>query len=104
LHLSTSLSHLPPPLHPHTSPYTTLFRSVANRIAAVDWATIAQSLDAHGCATTNALLAPDECAALAGRYDTDALYRRRVVMARHRSEAHTSELQSPDHLVCRSLL
>ena len=56
---------------------------VASRIAALDWATIAQDLDAHGCATTNALLTPDECAALAGRYDTDALYRSRVVMARH---------------------
>src|SRR5258708_29704899 len=27
-----------------------------------------------------------------------------VVAARHRSEEHTSELQSPDHLVCRLLL
>src|SRR5258708_20197036 len=26
------------------------------------------------------------------------------VRARHRSEEHTSELQSPDHLVCRLLL
>jgi len=56
---------------------------VTSRVAALEWATIAQSLDAHGCATTNALLTPDECAALAGRYDTDALYRSRVVMARH---------------------
>ncbi len=56
---------------------------VASRVAALEWATIAQSLDAHGCATTNALLTPDECAALAGRYDTDALYRSRIVMARH---------------------
>src|SRR5713226_1552217 len=56
---------------------------VTSRVAALEWATIAQSLDAHGCATTNAPLTPDECAALAGRYDTDALYRCRVVMARH---------------------
>src|SRR5947208_11408719 len=30
--------------------------------------------------------------------------RRRLRAALHRSEEHTSELQSPDHLVCRLLL
>src|SRR5258708_13912609 len=30
--------------------------------------------------------------------------RRAVVVRAHRSEEHTSELQSPDHLVCRLLL
>src|SRR5258708_31644615 len=29
---------------------------------------------------------------------------RRMSAGRHRSEEHTSELQSPDHLVCRLLL
>src|SRR5207244_11390431 len=29
---------------------------------------------------------------------------RRCVQSSHRSEEHTSELQSPDHLVCRLLL
>src|SRR5207244_12681056 len=32
------------------------------------------------------------------------LARRRCIPARQRSEEHTSELQSPDHLVCRLLL
>jgi hypothetical protein len=56
---------------------------VAERIAALDWARIAADLDTHGCATTGALLAPDECAAIASRYGDDALYRSRVIMARH---------------------
>ena len=36
----------------------------ARRIAALDWARIGTELDAHGCATTGALLTAEECAAL----------------------------------------
>jgi hypothetical protein len=53
------------------------------RIASLDWAKIASALDANGCATTGPLLAPDECAALAARYDDAALFRSQIVMARH---------------------
>jgi len=53
------------------------------RVAALDWAAIAAALDAHGCATSGPLLAPEECAALAARYEADAIFRSRVVMARH---------------------
>jgi hypothetical protein len=55
------------------------------RIAALDWPRIAAELDSQGCATTGALLTPAECGALAALYDaTDpALFRARVVMARH---------------------
>jgi hypothetical protein len=56
---------------------------VADRIAAPDWERISRDLDQHGCATTGALLSADECAALASRYDDDAIYRSRVIMARH---------------------
>jgi uncharacterized protein len=56
---------------------------IADRVAALDWARIGSELDAHGCATTGALLAPDECAAISSRYADDALYRSRVIMARH---------------------
>src|SRR5256885_7363154 len=58
-------------------PYTTLFRSVVL---------------AHG--------------GLAGRLheDLDADARVQPVEVRHRSEEHTSELQSPCNLVCRLLL
>ena len=55
----------------------------ADRIAALDWERVAGELDAHGCATTGALLTPDECIALASRYGEDQIYRSRVVMARH---------------------
>jgi hypothetical protein len=56
---------------------------VAARVAALDWKRIAADLDAHGCATTGAVLAADECAATASRYGEDSLYRSRVIMARH---------------------
>ena len=53
------------------------------RIAALDWAGIAAELEAHGCATTGALLVPGDCAAMAQSYASDALFRSRIVMARH---------------------
>jgi hypothetical protein len=56
---------------------------IAARVAALDWNRIAADLDAHGCATTGALLAPHECEAIASRYDEDSPYRSRVIMARH---------------------
>jgi uncharacterized protein len=57
--------------------------ALAAQIAALDWAGIAAQLDTHGCATTGALLTPQQCAALAASYASDALFRSRVVMARH---------------------
>jgi len=56
---------------------------IADRVAALDWERIGADLDAHGCAMTGALLAADECAAIASRYGDDSLYRSRVIMARH---------------------
>ena len=44
---------------------------------------VESELNAHGCAVTGPLLGADECAALAARYDDDALFRSRIVMARH---------------------
>jgi hypothetical protein len=57
--------------------------SLAERVAAVDWAACSAELDAHGCAVVGPLLAPEECAALARGYDDAARFRSRVVMARH---------------------
>jgi len=57
--------------------------AIAERVAALDWTTIAAELDAHGCATTGVLLTREEAAALAATYDSDALFRSRIVMARH---------------------
>ena len=55
----------------------------AERITALDWAAVAASLDATGCATTRPLLWAEECAALEQTYASDAAFRSRVVMARH---------------------
>jgi uncharacterized protein len=56
---------------------------IVARVGALDWERIAADLDAYGCATTGAVLAADECAAIASRYGEDPLYRSRVIMARH---------------------
>lgn len=56
---------------------------IADRVAALDWQRIGVDLDAHGCATTGALLSAAECAAIASRYDDEAPYRSHVIMARH---------------------
>ena len=57
--------------------------TTARRVAALDWPGIAAAIDAHGCAVERALVAPQACAALAASYDDDALFRSRIVMARH---------------------
>src|SRR6186713_1489938 len=53
------------------------------RIETYDWPKLSTQLDGFGCAVLEKLLAPDECRQLAARYDEDALFRSRVVMARH---------------------
>ncbi len=55
----------------------------AERVARLDWPGISVALDQVGCATTGALLSRDECAAIAGLYGRDSVFRSRVVMARH---------------------
>ena len=57
--------------------------AISDRIAALDWPAMAASLDAHGCATTGALLTGDECGSLAEAYAIDEPFRSRVIMARH---------------------
>jgi len=57
--------------------------SVADRIAALDWAAIVAELDRCGGATTGPLLSPEECDAMAALYDEEAPFRSRIVMARH---------------------
>ncbi|WP_017877502.1 2OG-Fe(II) oxygenase [Janthinobacterium sp. CG3] len=53
------------------------------RVAALDWARLAEDLDGHGWALAPGLLAPAECAALAAAYAEPARFRSRVVMQRH---------------------
>ncbi|WP_206139627.1 2OG-Fe(II) oxygenase [Burkholderia sp. Se-20373] len=56
---------------------------IAQRIDAIDWTTVDADLGRHGCARVPGLLSASECATLASLYPHDALYRSRVVMARH---------------------
>ena len=56
---------------------------VSERVAGLDWARIAPSLDTLGYATTGALLHGDECASLVDSYAADKGFRSRVIMARH---------------------
>jgi hypothetical protein len=58
-------------------------KTIADRIAALDWPDIAAALDARGSATTGPVLTPKECAGLAALYAEEAPFRSRVVMARH---------------------
>src|SRR5882672_5670629 len=57
--------------------------AVARRVAALDWKEIAASLDTDGYAVVPAILAADECAALAATYVHEDRFRSKVVMARH---------------------
>ena len=57
--------------------------SIAERIAALDWARIDAELDERGAATTGALLTGAECAGLARLWDSPGVFRSRVAMARH---------------------
>jgi hypothetical protein len=49
----------------------------------IDWARVADDLDAFGCAVIPGLLAPGECEAVAALYERPALFRSRVVMQQH---------------------
>ncbi len=55
----------------------------SNRVNALDWPAIASELDGHGSAVVGPLLTPEECGSLIEAYDTESLYRRRIVMAQH---------------------
>jgi uncharacterized protein len=53
------------------------------RVSELDWHGISQELDGQGNAVLAGILSSDECQALAELYPEDALFRSRVVMARH---------------------
>jgi uncharacterized protein len=53
------------------------------RAAKLDWAPIATELDAQGRAVISQLLTAEQCTSLAAVYQSDELYRSKVVMARH---------------------
>ena len=53
------------------------------RVAKLDWASLAESLDQRGFTLTSPLLTPAECRGLAGFYGEGDRFRRRVVMGHH---------------------
>ncbi len=57
--------------------------SLAERVAALDWAALGARLDESGCASTGTLLTAVECKTLRALYAEEAPFRSRVVMARH---------------------
>ena len=56
---------------------------IGARLADIDWPGISTELDVRGNARLPGLLTPDECRSLADGYGDDALFRSRIVMARH---------------------
>src|SRR5258708_8112655 len=83
-------------------PYTTLFRSYMNEVnqepdavSQMRAITISREYGSGG---------GEIATRLAGRLGWQLIDHEVIVQVAHRSEEHTSELQSPDHLVCRLLL
>jgi uncharacterized protein len=57
--------------------------TVDRRVAAADWAAVANGLDERGWATVPALLTGTECREIEALYADEAAFRRRIVMQRH---------------------
>jgi hypothetical protein len=62
--------------------------AIIDRIESLDWQQIEPDagpagIDTLGYALMKAMLSPDECDALSATYETDTLFRSRIVMARH---------------------
>lgn len=58
--------------------------AIGERVARLDWARIRAGLDDRGFATAGPILTREECAGLAGLYETRERFRNRVEMARFR--------------------
>ncbi|TCO54951.1 2OG-Fe(II) oxygenase [Actinocrispum wychmicini] len=56
----------------------------ARRVAAADWAAVADEVDGHGCALLPQLLTPAESAQIADLYDDVSHFRATIDMARYR--------------------
>src|SRR5207244_11852619 len=95
--LDRFLSSIPPPPLSTLFPYTTLFRS-----AQTTPRTESLSLS-RGCRDA-ALGGLGRDRGQSNQYRSVPGGKRHGIEVKMRSEEHTSELQSPDHLVCRLLL
>jgi hypothetical protein len=82
----TTLVHrhaAPPFAEKQTDSFSTSVSTATEKIDAIDWAHVQVCLDTYGYAVVRGLLQPSDCHALAEQYDTDPLYRSRIVMSRH---------------------
>src|SRR5258708_13662209 len=80
-------------------PYTTLFRSTSSPFKLAEFIRADEVTQWFSVPSVLNYMAKFD----AVKYGDFAPLRREVAIL-HRSEEHTSELQSPDHLVCRLLL
>ena len=62
---------------------TVLESPAASRVDAMDWPAIESELDAQGSAVVGPLFTAEQCRELRVAYETESLYRKRIVMARH---------------------
>jgi hypothetical protein len=58
--------------------------TIEQKAATLQWSSIAESLNEKGYTIIPEFFTPDECDALANLYDNSSLYRKTVVMERHR--------------------
>jgi hypothetical protein len=58
-------------------------RNIAGRVDTLDWSQLSDELDTQGYNVIEKLITLEECAALAGLYPQEGIFRSRVVMARH---------------------
>src|SRR5207244_12067074 len=104
----TYIHHTPPP-RPPPFPYTTLFRSAGETSRHTDagtageTTTCVQPLSEHVGGTWRVGPVEGEPARMASAL-LKGITPSPCPLPLQRSEEHTSELQSPDHLVCRLLL
>jgi hypothetical protein len=66
-----------------TDTETTDSRALRECLAAIDWERTEADLDSHGCAVIGPLLTPSHCEQLSSCYETEGMFRSRVIMVRH---------------------
>lgn len=81
-HMNLESSHMTPQSIDNTSTLGA-DASLSERIAALDWENIENSLNADGFAVTPTLLSPAECNELIALYDEKDRFRSRIVMERY---------------------
>lgn len=59
-------------------------KEIVQKIESIDWQSITEAMHENGYAIIPALLSEEQCEVLKSGYDNERLYRKTVVMARHR--------------------